>query len=75
MLASQLYSLFHVYYPGLESYPAGRRGDAPAVGLATTLEKAGFTLRRLKTGTAGTPFDAIDAAAFTNTLLQAACSA
>lgn len=35
---------------GLESIPAGRRGDAPAIGLSTTLEKAGFTLKRLKTG-------------------------
>jgi len=44
-------TLLPVCCPGLESHPAGRRGDAPAVGLATTLEKAGFTLRRLKTGT------------------------
>ncbi len=35
---------------GLESMPAGRRGDAPAIGLSNTLEKAGFTLKRLKTG-------------------------
>ncbi|GIX77224.1 protein MTO1 homolog, mitochondrial, partial [Caerostris extrusa] len=33
---------------GLESRPAGRMGDEPAIGLAITLEKAGFNLGRLK---------------------------
>lgn len=35
----------------METYPAGRKGDAPATGLAKSLEKVGFTIRRLKTGT------------------------
>ncbi|MGI9437473.1 MAG: FAD-dependent oxidoreductase, partial [Geminicoccaceae bacterium] len=36
---------------GDQRWPAGRRGDAPAAGLAASLERAGFRLGRLKTGT------------------------
>ncbi|MSP82272.1 MAG: tRNA uridine-5-carboxymethylaminomethyl(34) synthesis enzyme MnmG [Alphaproteobacteria bacterium] len=43
-----LRGLIHI---GTECTPAGRMGEAPAIGLSTTLERAGFTLGRLKTGT------------------------
>ncbi|XP_059174246.1 protein MTO1 homolog, mitochondrial-like isoform X2 [Physella acuta] len=36
---------------GLTCRPAGRVGDEPSIGLAKTIEKAGFTMGRLKTGT------------------------
>ena len=43
-----LRGLIHI---GEKQIPAGRAGEAPAMGLSTTLEKFGFTLGRLKTGT------------------------
>jgi len=36
---------------GEKSWPAGRVGEAPALGLSKSFEAAGFTLGRLKTGT------------------------
>src|SRR5829696_1270205 len=36
---------------GEKNWPAGRVGEAPALGLSASFEKAGFTLGRLKTGT------------------------
>jgi tRNA uridine 5-carboxymethylaminomethyl modification enzyme len=43
-----LRGLIHI---GEESTPAGRAGEAPAAGLSATLERIGFALGRLKTGT------------------------
>src|SRR4029077_13420190 len=43
-----LRGLIHI---GEKQIPAGRVGEAPAIGLSRTLENAGFTLGRLKTGT------------------------
>ena len=43
-----LRGLIHV---GEHQTPAGRVGEAPAVGLSLTLERLGFALGRLKTGT------------------------
>ena len=43
-----LRGLIHI---GEERTPAGRVGEAPSVGLAETLARAGFPLGRLKTGT------------------------
>jgi tRNA uridine 5-carboxymethylaminomethyl modification enzyme len=43
-----LRGLIHI---GEKQIPAGRAGEAPALGLSKTLENFGFTLGRLKTGT------------------------
>ena len=43
-----LRGLIHI---GERQIPAGRVGEAPALGLSKTLEQAGFALGRLKTGT------------------------
>jgi tRNA uridine 5-carboxymethylaminomethyl modification enzyme len=43
-----LRGLIHI---GAQKIPAGRAGEAPALGLSDTLEACGFALGRLKTGT------------------------
>src|SRR5262245_41325681 len=47
-----LRGLIHI---GERQTPAGRVGEAPAVGLALPLDRLGFALRRLKTGTPPRP--------------------
>ena len=44
-------SLMGKIFVGLNSYPAGRLGEMPAVGLSDCLKKLGFTVNKLKTGT------------------------
>jgi len=43
-----LRGLIHI---GLTNYPAGRAGEFPSLGLSEDLQRVGFTLGRLKTGT------------------------
>ena len=43
-----LRGLIHI---GETRFPAGRMGEGPAIGLSATLERTGFRLGRLKTGT------------------------
>ncbi len=43
-----LHGLIHI---GKETWPAGRMGDEPSIGLADTLARLNFDLGRLKTGT------------------------
>ncbi|WP_135081274.1 tRNA uridine-5-carboxymethylaminomethyl(34) synthesis enzyme MnmG [Terasakiella sp. SH-1] len=43
-----LHGLIHI---GKETWPAGRMGDEPSIGLAETLARLNFDLGRLKTGT------------------------
>lgn len=38
-------------YIGLKSFPAGRAGEFPAIGLSESLIENGFTVKKLKTGT------------------------
>lgn len=44
-------SLCGKIFIGLQSFPAGRLGEMPAIGLSAALERLGFTVKKLKTGT------------------------
>lgn len=44
-------SLCGKIFIGLQSFPAGRLGEMPAIGLSDALKREGFTVKKLKTGT------------------------
>ncbi len=44
-------SLSGKIFIGLQSFPAGRLGEMPAIGLSGALEREGITVKKLKTGT------------------------
>jgi tRNA uridine 5-carboxymethylaminomethyl modification enzyme len=44
-------SLMGRIFIGLQSFPAGRLGEMPAVGLSDSLRELGFDVKKLKTGT------------------------
>ena len=60
-----LNGLIHI---GLASFPAGRAGDFPAVGLSDNLRELGFSIGRMKTGTC--PRLDRDTIAFSKTQVQ-----
>jgi tRNA uridine 5-carboxymethylaminomethyl modification enzyme len=60
-----LNGLIHI---GLSSFPAGRAGDFPAVGLSDNLRELGFSIGRMKTGTC--PRLDRDTIAFSKTQVQ-----
>jgi len=44
-------SLSGKIFIGLQSFPSGRLGEMPAIGLSAALEREGITVKKLKTGT------------------------
>ncbi len=44
-------SLSGKIFIGLQSFPAGRLGEMPALGLSSVLQREGITVKKLKTGT------------------------
>lgn len=50
-LSELVLCLSSLLWKGMKRFPAGRLGDDPSIGLSTSLNKAGFKLGRLQTGT------------------------
>jgi tRNA uridine 5-carboxymethylaminomethyl modification enzyme len=50
-LVAPLYLIMASWCVGTKRIAAGRKGEGPAIGLAKTLEDAGFRMGRLRTGT------------------------